>query len=255
MYGYYFLVNALPPLKFGDKPEIAYEEVEALVDQNVAPSDRKKVTLFKQYIDLKNLRLLWMDLPIDPRGNLNKKELEAALLIHDFFPPFVFEFIQTYEDVSQRLGNFLFLIARFLQYQIEMEKGFLHLFFRFEREFRLILTALRAKDQKKDLSIELQYEDTKDTLVQKILSEKEGASFEPPDEFREVKNLYFAHRENPKNLFFACSEFSFRKIGEMKRIDPFSIDAILAYMAGLILVEDWSLLDEERGKAIVTSLL
>lgn len=41
----------------------------------------------------------------------------------------------------------------------------------------------------------------------------------------------------------------------MKRIDPFSIDSVLAYMARLILVEDWDLLDEEKGRAIVTSLL
>lgn len=209
MVGYYFLITALPPLKFGIKPEISYEEVEELVDQNVRTSDREIVVGFKQYIDVKNLRLLWMDLPIDPRGNLNKKELEAALLVRDSFPSFVFDFIQTYEDSSHRLANFLFLIAKFLQYQIENQEGFLRVFFRFEREFRIILTALRAKDEKKDLSVELQYEDPKDFLIRDILSQKDSSSYEPPGEYKELKNIYVANRENPKNLFFLLPNIVF----------------------------------------------
>jgi hypothetical protein len=119
----------------------------------------------------------------------------------------------------------------------------------------LVLTAIRAKEEKKELSYELQYEDPRDFFVRDILSQKEGSIYEPPEEYKELKNLYLAHRDNPKNLFFSTCEYYFRKIGEMKGIDPFSIDSVLAYMARLILVEDWDLLSEERGKAVVTSLL
>jgi hypothetical protein len=251
MNGYYFLITSLPSLKFGEKADLSYEDLDELVDENVNESDREKVTLFKQYIDIKNLRLLWMDLPIDPRGNLNRKELEASLLIQDFFPAFVHEFLQTHEENAYRLNHFLFLIANFLQYQIEKQTGFLQTFFCFERDIQILLTALRAKHEGKDLSYELQYEDPREYLVRAILSGKEQATYEPPEEYRELANLYMEHREDPKNLFFAFSEYRFRKIGEMKKIDPFSIDSVLAYMARMLLVEDWALLDPEKGKAMI----
>jgi hypothetical protein len=254
MNSYYFLVSALPPLKMGTKAEISYEEMEDLVDQNVHPRDRQKVSDFKQYIDLKNLRLLWMDLTIDLRGNLNRKELEAALLIHEFFPSFVFDFIEAYDDRSYRLNHFLLLLSKFLQYQSHIQKGFLRSYFQFEREHRAVLTALRARDTQRDLSEELQYEDANDFFIRPILAEKETTSYEPPQEYQELKTLYLTMKENPKNLFFSISEFSFRRVGEMKQTDPFSIDTVLIYMAQLLLVEDWEQMDEKKGKEIITSL-
>ena len=81
-------------------------------------------------------------------------------------------------------------MVRFFQEQKKQKNPFLAAYFRLERELRLVLVALRAKEQKRDLEEELKYEDPFDLFVQFILAQKDMETFQPPKEYEEVKVIF-----------------------------------------------------------------
>ena len=122
---YYYLATALPTISLKAKPEVSFEELKFMFKLNLSDSDLEKAKIFKKFIDVTNLRLLWLNKEIDPRGNLNIAELEDAILIKDFFDDFVFDFLDRYEKTEDRLKYFSFLIASFLAGSVKVRKVFL----------------------------------------------------------------------------------------------------------------------------------
>ncbi len=252
---YYFLGCSLPVITIGERPEISFYEMQGMLKLNLSKGDYQKNIILKSYIDIKNLRLLWEHREIDPRGNLNAKELEDTLLIQDILPEYVYEFLEKYNNNEDRIKNFPQLKAKFFYNEVNQNEGFLHYCFKFERDYRLLLTALRAKRLKKDLSRELQFEDQYDDLIVYLLAQKDADSIEVPDEYSDLKRLYDENVTNPKDLHRVLLEYRFKKMEEMTEFKPFTIDYILGYLAKLMIVEDYASLDENKGKATVESLI
>jgi hypothetical protein len=252
---YYFIGCSLPDIALGTPPALSFETLMILISLNLSQKDMEKTVVFRNFIDLKNLRAMWMDRSIDSRGNLNKKEIEEALLVHSRFSNYVFDFLDDHQDIAYRLQHFPYLIAEFFKEEVAPNGSFLHKFLTFEREVRLVLTALRAKQMKRDVLIELQYEDPKDDLVAYILAQKDADTFEPPREYEELKNIFSKYNADPKEIHRKLLLYRFNAIEDMVEGKPFTIDEIIAYMAKLIMVEDWEKLDKNKGKKIIDSLI
>lgn len=251
MGNYYFLAVSLPPLVIRGHPELPFEELRPRLEVNLNREDLKKAQVLLQFNDICNIRSLLMEEPIDPRGNLSEKELDEAMLVHGVLPPYVFEFLEQFDNVNERIKNFTGLVARFFSYEIARQTGFLKRYFIFEREWRLVLAALRAKHLGRDIARELQFEDFDDPLVAQILAQKDAAQYDPPQEYEELKEMILSCSGDPWQEHKAFMEYRFRKIEEMVEGTSFSIDRILAYMAQLMIVESWNEMDEERGKMIL----
>jgi len=251
---YYYLATALPTISLKAKPDISFEELKFMLQINLRGKDYQKVKLFKKFIDITNLRLLWLNKEIDPRGNLNSAELEDAILIKDFFDDYVFDFLDRYEKTEDRLKYFSFLIASYFNDVKDSQKGFLKFYFNFERKLRLISTALRAKKLNKDILKELQFEDPADEFVAYILAQKDQDSFEPPHEFRRVKKIYKKYLQDPRTLHLKLLEYKFNQIEIFSEQKPFSVEQILSYAALLILVEDYYKLNEDIGREKIKNL-
>jgi Protein of unknown function (DUF2764) len=251
MKNYYFLVPSLPPLRLGEKPDITFERLTALLEIGLTKKDLQKTQVLRRFVDINNIRSVLLEEKIDPRGNLNEKELDEALLIKNILPEYVFDFLDQFEKVSERIRNFSGLFSTYFSSEIPKAEGFLKRFLIFERECRLVLLALRAKQLGRDVVRELQFEDLTDPFVQQILAQKDADQYEPPAEYRELKELIASCLGDPwmENRVFA--EYRFKKIDELSEKQPFSIDQILAYMAKLMIVEYLLELDEERGKSIL----
>ena len=159
MHKYYYLACSLPSISLKTKPDIGFEELKFMLKLNVSRSDLKKIISFTRFIDICNLRCLWMNKDIDQRGNLNIAELEDVILIKDVFPDYVFDFLDRYENKDDRLKYFTFLISSFFKDVISSSRGFLKFYFQLEKEIRLVLTALRARKLGRELLKELQFED------------------------------------------------------------------------------------------------
>jgi len=254
MFRYYYLACALPTISLKSKPDISFEELKFMLRVNLSENDFNKAQIFKRFIDVTNLRLLWLNKDIDARGNLNTAQLEDVILIKDVLPDFVFDYLDRYESKEDRIKYFSYLIASFFNEVILKSSGFLKFYFKFEREIRLVLMALRAKKLGRDLLKELQFEDLSDDFVAYILAQKDMDSFEPPSEYEDVKNIYKKYINDPKNMHLKLLEFKFNQIEIFAEKKPFTIDQILSYTALLMIVEDFNRLSSEEGKERLVKL-
>lgn len=251
MRNYYFVVPSLPPLSIGDRPEITFEELTNRLEISLSKGDLLKTKVLRCFVDICNIRALLMEEPVDPRGNLNEKELDEALLVHAVLPEYAFEFLDQFEKVADKIKNFPGLLALFFNAEISKHKGFLRDYLTFERASRLVLVGLRAKQLGRDVAKELQFEDPTDPLVAQILAQKDADSYDPPAEYADLKELVASCYNDPwlENKAFAA--YRFKKIAEIAEGKIFSIDQILCYMAQLMTIENLIELDEERGNMIL----
>lgn len=251
MHNYYFVAASLPPLVLGEKPDITFEELMYRLSLNLSQDDLEKVKVLRRYFDIQNIRNLLLEEPLDPKGNLNEKELDEALLLESFLPEYIFDFLNQYEDKKAQIRNFSGLFIRYYSEEAKLQTDFLKKYLIFEREWRLVLLGLRARKLKWDVVRELQFEDFTDPLVAAILAQKDMEQFEPPSEYKELYELLHSCGDDPWAQFKVLSEYRFHKIEDMSGYPLFSMDWILGYIARLILVEQWVELDEEKGKNIL----
>lgn len=252
---YYFLGSLLPDLQIGIPPEIDFQQLTFLLHTNLTKSDYEKVRVIRRYYDIQNIRSFWREEQLSYRGNHDEVALEEALLTQSALPSYVFEFTQKYDSTKDRLHHFAYLLAAYFKTEIEHADGFLLDYLTFQRELRLVLTALRSKRLGRDVMVELQYEDVDDDLVRQIIAQKDAKDYEPPERFSELKPLFDEHSEQPLELHKALVEFQFQKVDELLGIDFFTINRILAYMVKLIFVEKWLELDKKKGMQLVDTIV
>jgi hypothetical protein len=242
----------LPPLSLREKPELSFEDLMTRLELSLSKKDFEKVKVLRLFYDITNIRLLLKEEPIDPHGNLSEKELDEALLVRAVLPDYVHFFLERFEKVSDKIRNFPGLLALFFNEEIPKQKGFLKEYLKFERESRLVLLALRAKQLGRDVVRELQYEEPTDPFIAHILAQKDAGSYDPPMEYADLKELIAACYTDPWAEYRAFAEYRFNKIEEMvEPRPPFSIDQVLGYTAQLMIVEAMRELDAEKGNMIL----
>lgn len=254
MPAYYFVISAFPPIQLGTKPEMSFKEAKDMLALNLSPQDLREAERLLRPIDLYNIRAFWLGLPLDDRGNYSSKDLEEALLVRDRLPLYLVEYLERYESSQDRLRYFSSLYASLFRDEQAKLKGFLKNYFQMEREVRLILTGLRAKQAGRDLVRELQFEDPQDPFIAEILAQKDAPEFTPPREYEDLKTVFIANRSDPQKLDRALLEYRFNRVEEMEEPYDFSIDRILAYLARLLLAESWMQFDRDKGLAAVEQL-
>lgn len=252
---YYFLASLLPDLQIGMPPELDFCELKELMKTSLSKEDYDVVRTIRRYYDIQNIRSFWRDEPLNFRANYNDKELEEALLTKSALPDYVFDFMDRYEDKESRLYHFASLIASYYREEIAKTEGFTKEYLTFERDLRLVLTALRAKKLGRDIMAELQFEDPDDDLVAQIIAQKDAKEYEPPERYAELKPLFEREGEHPFELHKAITEFQFYKVDELIALDFFTIDRIIAYLVQLIFVEKWLELDKKKGMQLVDTIV
>ena len=251
MANYYYLASLLPSLDFPGSPDISFASIRESLRLNLSETDLKKIEALRLFIDITNIRPLLLEESIDGRGNLSEKDLDEALLIKDFLPQYVFDFLDKHDTLSAKLHHFSELVSLFFANELPKQKGFLHKYFTFEREWRLVLLALRAKSAQRDVIKELQFEDFSDALVADILAQKDALAYDPPLEYQDLKEQFLSCGPDPWQQHKMLCTYRFGKIAEMVDGGQFSMDAILAYITQLMIVEYWNELDEQRGRVIL----
>ena len=260
---YYFLASLLPPLRLGNPPELSFSDLVFYLRTNLHHKDLERSVVIRRYYDLLNLRLLWLSgadgerlaAELDRHGNLDEQGLEEALITHLGLPDYVYDYMERYESREDRLSHFAALLAAYYKYEIAHASGFLREYLIFERDWRLVLTGFRAKQLGRDRSVELQYEDSDDDIVRQLLAQRDADHYEPPVQYRDLKEVFEEHSKDPLALHQALCLFCFDKIEGMLENDIFSIDRILGYMAQLIIVEKWMELDQKKGLQIIDTIV
>jgi len=250
---YYFIGTILPSLSFEGEPEISLIEFDRLLRDNLTAKDYTKTRALRRIYDILNLRTWWLGEELDPWGNYNEVELEEAIVSQVGFPQYVYAFLEAHEKKEDRLRFFPSLLAQAFRDEIEAHpSGFVHNYFSFEREWRLVFAGFRAKKLGRDLNVELQYENPEEELIAQMLAQKEAKTFEPPEKYQELKIIFDRYADEPLELEKALDEYRFNYIESLIELsDTFSMDRILAYMSQLMILQKWFALDQEKGLKIV----
>ena len=251
MQNYYFVVPSLPPLSIRGRPELSFVDMMERLKICLSRKDLEKTKVIRLFVDICNIRALFLEEDIDPHGNLSEKELDEALLLQTNLPEYVFHFLSQFKKVSDKISHFPGLLALFFNEELRKWKGFLHSYLMFERESRLVLVGLRAKRLGIDLLKELQFEDPKDPLVAHLLAQKDMDRYDPPTEYQDLKDLMDSCYQDPWAEYEAFALYRFRRLEEMAEGKAFSVDRILCYMAQLMIVEDLFELDAQKGAMIL----
>jgi Protein of unknown function (DUF2764) len=255
---YYFIGTMLPSLSFDEPPEISFAELEVLLRENLSQNDYEKTAAIRQFFDILNLRLFWLGEELDPKGDLSPQALEEALISRVGLPDYVYDFVDTYPKIEDRIHHFPFLLSRFFQ-SVEtdtLKDPFLRRYLAFERELRLVMTAFRAKKLKRDLSYELQYENPEEEIIAQILAQQDAKTYEPPEKYQDLKALFDKYGDDPLALQKAIDEYRFAAVENfVDMADTFSIERILAYFIQFIIVEKWFQLDKAKGMQMIDTLV
>lgn len=248
---YYFVTTLLPSLKIGSPPELESHELDFLLKLNLTSEDYEKVTSLRQITEIENIRKFWGKDPIEPGGNYTEKELEENLLHLENYPPYLFAYMEQYPDGKERLKHFPELIREFFRIEIENAQGFTKEYLIFEWKWRLVITALRAKNLGRNLLEEFRFEDPENPFVQEILSQANAPTYEPPEDFQVLKTLFETKKSHPLEFSLALAEWRFEHIEEMVGWDTFDIDFVLGYIVLLEICETWLRLDRKKGLELI----
>lgn len=256
MTNYYYLGTVLPALSFNILPEITFRELVVLLKDNLSPFDYQKTKVLRQFFDILNLRSFWIGEALDPFGEMTSWEIQEALASASGFPEYVYDFLQTYPNKEERILHFPFLLVKFFQNTAKLKDRFLYSYMQFERELRLIMTALRAKKLGRNLSLEFQYENPQEELIAQLLAFKESEVNELPEKYLDLKCLFDQFSDDSFHLQESLEVYRFNKIDQLVGMsDIFSSDRILAYLARYMIVQRWFELNKAKGTEIIENLV
>ncbi len=241
MANYYYLVNSFPTLKIEEPPGISVEKLKVALEENLTEKDKQEVKDFLFYLDLKNIKSFWLGVPIDTRANFTEKELEEALLVPQFLPSYVYDFLDRYETKEERIRFFSSLYTQFFS---SFDRGFSKEYFKEERQIRLQIAAFKGKKKGKDLLRQMQFEDPSDPDVAYILAQKDREEYEFPKEYEPLKQIFSYEGKDPKAFLRAYLQYRMDLIEEKEETYFFSLSKVLAFLAKLLLVEQYQFLQE-----------
>jgi hypothetical protein len=242
-----FVGAALPPLSFGEMPEISFDQLASYVGENLSKEAQRGFELLRLSIDIENVRRYLLGEPIDSRGTLSEKELEEAILNDVFLPDYVGTFLDTYQDEADRASYFGLVLSDFYRIAQEETTGFVRDYFAFERNLRLALTVYRMRALKGNLAKELQFEDPTDPLVAELLAAKDSPTFQFPYDFSDLEPILSAAGDDPMKQYMAMAQYRFTWIEHYPTGPLFSHDSILSYAMAHLIAEDVASLDSQIG--------
>lgn len=250
MVEYYFIGTLLPDIKIGEEPELSFDELERLLNDNLKDADYKLAQQIRRYYSIENMRALWRQDTLEVYG-LDAHALEESMLNIELLPGYMRNFLEQHHSNEERLRFFPELLSNYFREESNQGRGFVSDYLQFERKLHLVQTAFRSNRLNRDLSIELQFENLEDGFLQELLAQKNGKKFKAPSGFEELQDILEKHYEAPIELYRALCEYRFERLEELAGYDVFSINRILAYMVQLIIVERWLKLDRDKGNKMV----
>ncbi|MCP5492710.1 MAG: DUF2764 family protein [Chlamydiales bacterium] len=246
---YYFLAASLPDIELGQEPELSFSSLMLLFRENLSEDDMDDINRLRWLIDIDNVHKFIKDEPLNPFGLLKRKEIEEALLNRTLLPDYVFDILDQGDD------HFYKIYLTFFRTEATEEKGFLKRYFAFERSLRLCLAAVRAKDTGRDLSKELADADQSDFLVRALIASKDASEPDFPFELRSLYDIVKNLSDDPFQQYCEIARYRFKKIGELAKDYPFSLEALMIYTLRLMLAEEWHLLNDEEGQKRLNALI
>lgn len=256
-----------PDLKLTDEtPAVSMREMSELCDEALTELDKKLMFYFYLYWDCRNIvRLLKNpDAEIELKGNYSKEQYtdlitsarELTFNVHRY-PKFLSEFARAYNYNKDKTGYYPEDDIMFLYYQYGMKcpNKMVREWFQLNLNINNILTAMIARQNGWNVSDYVLGNDE----VAEMLRNNSTRDFDLTNELDYVTDLMpIVEETDPVQKERRFDVFRWKWLDEYTFFEPFSFESVFAYMCKLQMLERWSQLDTEQGKAkfeqIITDL-
>ncbi|MBO4840282.1 MAG: DUF2764 family protein [Bacteroidaceae bacterium] len=259
MGNYYCMMAGLPDIELADtQPGITFEELREQCEEQLSPGDAKLVGnyLYLRQDCMNLVRLLKNpDAQIDVWGNYSLEQLrdlitsatELNFNVHRF-PAFMSIFAREYSYNKDTKGYFPEdeILYQFYNYAIKnCPNKFIREWNQLNLNITNILTAMLARKQGWNVADFIKG----DGEVQEMIRENKTKDFDLTHEFDYVKSLVqIVDEEDPVKKEKMIDAFKWLWLDEKTFFNPFSLEAVYAYICKLEMQYRWAKLDPETGK-------
>jgi len=248
---YYYLVAGLPEIVLEQsKAPFSLPELVEQLREAMHPADFQQVELILLQWDNQNL-LRWLQQDEETwttPSNFSRETLEAELREPEHTPPYFSKFAQAYKNNEPIWSDMSWenqLTRLYFDYALSQTQGFLHEWFRFERDLRNILAGWNSREYQVELEGQLIGQNEVTQAIERAHSRDFGLS-------RDVEFLdkleQALERDNLLERERAIDYIKWNFITYLNTFHYFSTEVVLGYFLRFILLDRWLQLSAERGK-------
>ena len=258
MANYYCMIAGLQDIDLKDaKPGLSIEEMREQCEEVLTPQDKKLLFYFFLQFDCVNLVKLLKnpEASIDQWGNFSLEQLrdlitsatELNFNVHRY-PAFMSIFAREYAFNKDKAGYFPEdeMAYQFLDYAIRTcPNRMMRRWYKLNLDITNILTAMLARAQGWSVGDFIKGEGE----VQEMIRENKTKDFNLSHELDYIPQLMkIVEEEDPVRKEKMIDAFKWIWLDERTFFEPFSMEAVFAYLCKLSMQERWAKLDVEQGK-------
>lgn len=258
MGNYYCMMAGLPDIELADtQPGLTIPELREQCDEALSPADRKLIDHFYLRYDCVNIvRLLQNpDAQLEPYCNYTREQYTDLLTsakelnfnVHRY-PAFLSEFVRAYAFNSQGEGFYPEdeMLYQYYTYVIKhCGNRMVREWYQLNLNIANILTAMLARKQGWPVGQYIKG----DGPVQEMIRENKTRDFDLSLELSYVRDLMqIVDEEDPVQKEKMIDALKWVWLDEQTFFEPFSIEAVFAYLCKLEMQHRWARLDVETGK-------
>ena len=258
MANYYCMIAGLPDIDLKDaKPGLSIEEMREQCEEVLTPQDKKLLYYFFLQFDCVNLVKLLKnpEASIDQWGNLSLEQLrdlitsarEINFNVHRY-PAFMSIFAREYAFNKDKAGYFPEdeMAFQFLDYAIQTcPNRMMRRWYKLNLDITNILTAMLARAQGWSVGDFIKGEGE----VQEMIRENKTKDFNLSHELDYIPQLMkIVEETDPVRKEKMIDAFKCIWLDERTFFEPFSMEAVFAYLCKLAMQQRWAKLDVEQGK-------
>jgi hypothetical protein len=258
MANYYCMIAGLPDIDLQDaKPGMPVEQMREQCGEQLTSQDKKLLFYFFLHFDCINLVKLLKnpEANIDQWGNFTLEQLQDLITsatelnfnVHRF-PAFMSVFAREYAFNKDKADYFPEdeIAFQFLNYAIRTcPNRMMRRWYKLNLDITNILTAMLARTQGWSVGDFVKGEGE----VQEMIRENKTKDFNLTHELEYIPQLMkIVEEDDPVRKEKMIDAFKWVWLDERTFFEPFSMEAVFAYLCKLQMQERWAKLDVEQGK-------
>jgi hypothetical protein len=258
MANYYCMIAGLPDIDLQDaKPGMTVEQMREQCGEQLTSQDKKLLFYFFLHFDCINLVKLLKnpEANIDQWGNFTLEQLQDLITsatelnfnVHRF-PAFMSIFAREYAFNKDKADYFPEdeIAFQFLNYAIRTcPNRMMRRWYKLNLDITNILTAMLARTQGWSVGDFVKGEGE----VQEMIRENKTKDFNLTHELEYIPQLMkIVEEDDPVRKEKMIDAFKWVWLDERTFFEPFSMEAVFAYLCKLQMQERWAKLDVEQGK-------
>ena len=255
---YYCLIAGLPEISPDDKKlSLSVQELRTYLNDYLSKKEIDTINLF--FFPNDNAQILRLLQKQEPDLNLQTvfttSQLEDEILDPMFVPSYIKDYLHDLQKEDKETNNRLpevELSERYWNFMLSQKENIVRKYADFSLNVRNLITALNCRKYHLDIEKEV----IGDSYFTRQLKTSRAKDFELSDDYPYVDTvLTLFEKDNIAEREYRIDMLYWEFLDEMTEHKYFTFDNVIAFTLKLMILERWSKMTTEQGKAIFRDLL